>query len=378
MPNSVKLPIQLYINEFMADNDAIIADPQGEYDDWIELYNAGEQYVSLAGKYITDDLSDPTDFKVKDNALDSTMILPGEFLLLWADENEIDGVLHLGIKLSTSGEHIGVFDEDGITELDSYSFGPQITDISFGRIPDGGEAWVLMSDPTPGESNVHDIILDLKVVLEGPFNGLDMNTDLAGQNAFPFSQPYNTNPWNYPGDEAILSVPASAVDWVLVELREASEASLAYESTIRETLAGFVLKDGTVTDISGTNMLSFKFNYSDSLYAVVKHRNHLSVMTAFALKENLGVYTYDLSSSSVQSYGMNSTTKLSYGIWGMFSGDVDASDQIDMTDKDPNWEIDAGLSGYLDSDLNLDTQSNNKDKNDIWLPNLGKWSMVPE
>ncbi len=49
-PNSVKAPIELYINEFMADNDFFIADPQGEYDDWIELYNAGEQYISLGWK----------------------------------------------------------------------------------------------------------------------------------------------------------------------------------------------------------------------------------------------------------------------------------------------------------------------------------------
>ncbi len=133
----------------------------------------------LAGKYITDDLANPLEFQVKDDALDSTMILPGEFILLWADEDQPDGVIHLGIKLSASGEQIGVYDEDGVTVLDSLTFGPQTTDISFGRIPNGGPGWVIMNNPTPGASNVHDIVLDLKVFLEGPYNGLEMNTDIS-------------------------------------------------------------------------------------------------------------------------------------------------------------------------------------------------------
>ena len=41
------------------------------------------------------------------------------------------------------------------------------------------------------------------------------------------------------------------------------------------------------------------------------------------------------------------------------------------------WKPDAGNQDYLDSDLNLDTQVSNQDKNDIWLPNLGAMSMVP-
>ena len=272
-----------------------------------------------------------------------------------------------------------MYDEDGVTVLDSLTFGPQTTDISFGRIPDGCDIWIIMSNPTPGASNVHDIILDLKVFLEGPFNGLEMNTDLAGQSDFPLSQPFNTYPWYYPGDESIVAIPnQSVVDWVLVELREASEAALAYASTIREMHAGFVLKDGTVTDISGTNNLTFNFYYSDSLYVVVKHRNHLGIMSAFALKETLGLYDYDFTASNEQSYGNNAVTELTFGKWGMISGDVDASELIDMTDKDPNWTSEAGNSGYLNADLNLDTQVDNIDKNDYWLPNEGKAVQVPE
>ncbi|MCD4731659.1 MAG: hypothetical protein K8R74_13725, partial [Bacteroidales bacterium] len=65
-------------------------------------------------------------------------------------------------------------------------------------------------------------------------------------------------------------------------------------------------------------------------------------------------------------------------IWGMISGDANASGLIDILDKEPNWLLETGNSGYLNSDLNLDYQINNIDKNDNWVPNLGKGSLVPE
>jgi hypothetical protein len=42
------------------------------------------------------------------------------------------------------------------------------------------------------------------------------------------------------------------------------------------------------------------------------------------------------------------------------------------------WETEAGTTGYLDSDYNLDQQSDNKDKDDIWTPNQGKGTQVPD
>jgi len=54
----------LYINEFMADNDNIAQDEFGQYDDWIELYNAGPTAIDLGGMYLTDDPSDPTKWMI--------------------------------------------------------------------------------------------------------------------------------------------------------------------------------------------------------------------------------------------------------------------------------------------------------------------------
>ncbi|HUT46228.1 MAG TPA: PEP/pyruvate-binding domain-containing protein, partial [Sedimentisphaerales bacterium] len=51
----------LFINEFMAENDHTIQDPDGDgYPDWIELYNAGPNAIDLGGMHLTDDANDPT------------------------------------------------------------------------------------------------------------------------------------------------------------------------------------------------------------------------------------------------------------------------------------------------------------------------------
>ncbi|MCF8368010.1 MAG: lamin tail domain-containing protein [Bacteroidales bacterium] len=383
--NSIQAPVQLYINEFMADNDNIIPDPQGEFEDWIELYNAGEQYINIGGKYFTDFVYDPTKHHVSDNSPDSTIILPGEFLLFWADSDGADGILHLEMKLAASGEYIGVYDEDGVTVLDSITFGPQSTDISYGRISDGNEEWVFMTNSTPGASNAPEINLSLKVFLEGPFNGTTMNTYLTGQlepvEGFPLSQPYNVEPWNYPGLENVTQIPnQDIVDWVLIELRDASNSSIATQSTTIAQQAGFILNDGRVKGLDGVSNLRFFVNYSDSLYAVVRHRNHLGIMSAYGLKQIFGgIYSYDFTNDNNQAYGGSLAVKeIATDIWGMISGDANANGIIDNLDKNINWVDEAGVSGYFQSDLNLDSQVDNTDKNDYWRPNEGQAVQVPD
>ncbi len=61
----------------------------------------------------------------------------------------------------------------------------------------------------------------------------------------------------------------------------------------------------------------------------------------------------------------------------MFGGNGDGNGTIDNSDKDPTWKNQSGTKGYLKSDYNFDTQSNNKDKDDIWKPNLGAGNQVP-
>lgn len=141
---------RLCINEFMADNETIITDESGDYEDWLELYNADTVSVWLGDMYLTDDLDSPEQW-----ALPDTTLSPGEFLLIWADDDEDDGALHTNFKLDKDGEEIGLFRNNTSTValVDSIRFGTQREDESYGRFPDGGEAWQFMPQPSPGEPN---------------------------------------------------------------------------------------------------------------------------------------------------------------------------------------------------------------------------------
>jgi hypothetical protein len=100
----------LVINEFMAKNDGFIRDPQGDYDDWIEIYNYGDNAINIGGLYLTDDLSVPGGWRVPDNNPAATTIGPQGYLLIWADGETDEGTLHASFKLSADGEQIGLFE----------------------------------------------------------------------------------------------------------------------------------------------------------------------------------------------------------------------------------------------------------------------------
>ncbi len=103
-------------------------------------------------------------------------------------------------------------------------------------------------------------LLDLKVMLEGPYNtGLQqMQNQLNLAGYVPLSQPYNVSPWNYTGTESVTSIPNSGiVDWVLIEFRDAATASNATPATIFDRRAAFLLQDGTVVDLDGMSELQF-------------------------------------------------------------------------------------------------------------------------
>jgi len=153
--NTISLPSYdgiLFINEFMADNETIIADEAGEFDDWIELYNGGTEAIDLSGMYMTDDLGEPTIWQIPEGIT----IEAGSFLLVWADSDAEQGSTHADFKLSSGGEDIGLIAVDGVTVIDSLTYTAQSTDISYGRIPDGGEGWTFMSTPTPESANQAD------------------------------------------------------------------------------------------------------------------------------------------------------------------------------------------------------------------------------
>jgi hypothetical protein len=144
-------PSAVVINEFLAMNTRSAADPQGEFDDWIELYNRSDSAVDLSGMYLSDRAEDPRKWRFP---LD-TVIPPRGFLLVWADEDDGEkGELHANFKLSGDGEQLLLVDTDARENrvLDTIEYGTQRRDVAYGRVPDGtGEFQSLYA--TPGRSN---------------------------------------------------------------------------------------------------------------------------------------------------------------------------------------------------------------------------------
>lgn len=145
---------QLVINEIMASNQSTILDPDGEadeYEDWIEVYNAGSVAVDM-GRFYFSDSENPFDDRLPKDAPDKTTIQPGGYLLFWADSDTEQGPNHIKFKLSIDGETLSLFYKDGRL-IDSHTFGVQSSDVSEGRNPDGGDSWIKFNSPTPGASN---------------------------------------------------------------------------------------------------------------------------------------------------------------------------------------------------------------------------------
>lgn len=182
----------VFINEILASNDATNVDEAGEYDDWMEIYNAGDEAVNIGGLYLTDDPDNLEKWMIPLG----TEIQSNDFLLIWCDEDQEQGELHTNFKLNVGGESLLLVNYDGITILDSINFGIQSVNISFGRINDGDADWQYFNNPTPDSSNtgstgnlmgdlnsdgfinVLDVVIIVNLVLDAEYNFYgDMNED---------------------------------------------------------------------------------------------------------------------------------------------------------------------------------------------------------
>jgi len=141
------LTTAIVINEFMASNDSSFADQDGDFDDWIELYNNGTSSIDITGFYLSDDTDNITQW-----AFPEGTVIEGEsYLIIWADDMEDQEGLHASFKLSSSAETVVLADTSRAI-VDIVSYENQETDISFGRFPNGVGDFQSMT-PTPNAEN---------------------------------------------------------------------------------------------------------------------------------------------------------------------------------------------------------------------------------
>lgn len=142
----------IVINELMASNTKSLADPQGQYEDWLELHNLRDTPVNLTGMYLTDKIDNPKKWAFP---ADTTIPAHG-YLLVWLDEDgKAEAGLHANFKLSRNGEIIMLVDTDarGNQVLDTVAFEKQEKDVALGRWPNGSGK-LKQVQTTPGKENV--------------------------------------------------------------------------------------------------------------------------------------------------------------------------------------------------------------------------------
>ncbi len=218
----------------------------------------------------------------------------------------------------------------------------------------------------------------ISVFLEGAYNGTDLNTSLNA--SIPTTQVYTNNGHN--GAESVGAIPANAVDWVLVELRETGSAAAALNATKVGSAAGFLMKDGSIKATDGTSNLTVQLtgNSGSDFYVVIYHRNHLPIMSASAISESGGLYTIDFTTVAANTY-QNTTAlvTLSTGKFAMPAGDADGDGDVDGTDL-TTWRSQNGAAfvyNTTNGDFNLDGVINAVDRNDFQRKNSSKTSQVP-
>ena len=132
------------INELLAGNASATLDPDYKnFVPWVELHNTGGSAVNLGGYRLTDDLDTPTRWIIP-----SGVTIPaGGYLILWLDGQ--GSGRHAPYVLGMSGE-LGLFMPDG-TPVDTLTFGPQLSDVAYGR--NGSGDWRYYDPATPGAAN---------------------------------------------------------------------------------------------------------------------------------------------------------------------------------------------------------------------------------
>lgn len=140
----------IIINEFQPSNAATIADSDGDYSDWLELYNFSDSTINLQGWFLSDDVTNP--FKWQFPAV----LIPSEgYLIVFASDKDTvyaNGEVHTNFKIGNGTEGVYIHRADS-SRSDSTPVVLVQTDWSYGRYPDVAPDWFFFDQPTPGLGN---------------------------------------------------------------------------------------------------------------------------------------------------------------------------------------------------------------------------------
>lgn len=218
-------------------------------------------------------------------------------------------------------------------------------------------------DPAPCPEIVD---IQAKVFLQGPYSGSGiMNTLINQADSFPHMQPFNISPWSYYGFEQVSTIPANIVDWVLIEIRDSTDIN-----QVVDRRAGLLLNNGQIVDTNFTTGIEMSSIAEGYYYVVIRHMNHLPVMTAnpVMLPNTVVIDFSDTTNTSLYGSALNSSIQLEPNIYGMIGGDVNRDGTLKYSgpgndrsiilqkiiNESGSTNITTTLTGYFKEDLKLD------------------------
>lgn len=224
----------------------------------------------------------------------------------------------------------------------------------------------------PGTSYSNDctipsitILVAPRVFLQGPYNAGMMLDGLRATGNIPTTSPYmdaiscNASVFGVSGADAI-------VDWVWMEIRESANGT-----SIVTSKSALLQADGDVVSVDGISAITVDIPEGD-YYLMISHRNHLGVRTANTINFSSGTQSIDLTGdSALIQGGINAIADMGDGNLALFSGDFDGNGQVQNSDKIAI-EILRGASGFSNADLDMNSEVQNTDIQNILNPNIGK------
>lgn len=207
-----------------------------------------------------------------------------------------------------------------------------------------------------------------RVLLEGAYipasQGM-MRTNLRSNNDIPLTQPFNQTPWSYTGTQSYAStsaIPDNAVDWILVELRDAKD-----KATIVGRAAGILLSNGQVRSAADTSkgVRVDGVLPNQNYYVVLRARNHVAVMSNIPVFLSAATpfdFTYDVSQAMgtsqmtlVETYDPNPSVPFNERYYyAMKAGDHDGNGKVQIGDFLIYKNEASAIRNYKKGDCNFD------------------------
>ncbi|MFH0908928.1 MAG: choice-of-anchor Q domain-containing protein, partial [bacterium] len=186
----------------------------------------------------------------------------------------------------------------------------------------------------------YTVSTEARVLLEGPYDAA--SNGMSAALSIPSLSPYCED------SRLASAIPTNAVDWVLAQLLETNGLAVAASHSV------FVREDGVLLTDEGAPGLRLECTPNHGYYVVVKHRNHLSAMSAGPVAYTNTLVNYDFTTDSIQYQGgTNGAVELEAGVWGLVAGDADGEGRVRNADA-TIVQQQTGRTGYLPGDMNLD------------------------